>query len=229
MTDIAWNATYEDARRLVNGWYNICLPIAWEEASHADRLGRMAREKHWDALSDLHAAHANTGKPADGWTLYSRLGGPTWQQLTKPAKSPLGCIGDKVWVREPYSTDALTVYPCPKQWYQADFDTFWLKDIADGEHTCSKPPMANGRRSADCFGCWSYDHGKIKWRSAVTMSRERSRFQLQVAYVDVGRLHHKISGMSPEDWNRRHPEAWSLHEKNPWVFAYTMDVRRRWW
>jgi hypothetical protein len=218
----AWNATYEDARRLVNGWSNICLPIQWEPSSRAG-LG-----KSWDAFPDLHAAHYFTGKQSEGWVLYSRLGGATWQQLTKPVKSPLGGIGDRVWVREPYSTDALTVYPCPKQWYQADFDTFWLRDIAAGEHICSKPPMANGRRSADCFGCWSYDHGKVRWRPAQTMTRERSRFRLQVVHVDVGRLHHKISGMSPEDWNRRHPEPWSIHEKNPWVFAYTVDVRR-WW
>lgn len=226
---IAWSATYEDARRLVNGWSNICIPIKWEEAPYVSTLrGGAGREGMRDGLSDLHAGNYNTGNPKDGWTLYSRLGGPVWQQLTRPVKSPLGCIGDRVWVREPYSTDALTVYPCPKQWYQADFDTFHLRDMADGEHTCGKPPMVNGRK-ADCFGCWSYDHGPIRWRSAQTMPRVMSRFDMDVVFVDVGRLEHKLVGMSPEDWNARHRDKpWAKHDKNPWVFAYTMNVRRRW-
>ena len=55
-----------------------------------------------------------------------------------------GRPGDRLWVRETWSKDALSVYPCPPIWYRADF--LENEDPASGEHGRGCKPRASFAR-----------------------------------------------------------------------------------
>ena len=78
----------------------------------------------------------------------------------------------RLWVRETWSKDALTVYPCPPIWYRADFG--YNDDPASGEHTRHCDAPRTGRPQADCFAC----AGPFRWRPSIHILRRDSRANL---------------------------------------------------
>ena len=94
---------------------------------------------------------------------------------------PYGAPGDRLWVRETFSTDAITMYPCPAAWYRA---TDQLE--SDDVHDCPKQSRGN---YADCLTCWEERAGrKFQWRPSIFMPRELSRISLEIVSVRVERL-----------------------------------------
>jgi hypothetical protein len=97
-------------------------------------------------------------------------------------KSPYGQPGDRLWVRETWSVDAISMYPCPQVWYRADNSI----DPKAG-HVCPKKSVG---RYADCLACWEEREGrKFKWMPSIFMKRHHSRLSLEVVNVRVERLH----------------------------------------
>ncbi len=95
---------------------------------------------------------------------------------------PHGVPGDRLWVRETFSTDARSVYPCPPVWYRADFDR--NDDPSDGEHSRGCDAWTTGKPVAECFAC----AGGLRWRPCLFMPRKLSRITLEITEVRVQRL-----------------------------------------
>lgn len=94
---------------------------------------------------------------------------------------PYGEPGDRLWVRETWSDDALCMYPCPPVWYRAS-DSI---DRNEG-HTC---PKESRGRYADCLACWEEREGrKFKWKPSIFMRRHHCRIVLEIVAVRVERL-----------------------------------------
>jgi hypothetical protein len=107
-----------------------------------------------------------------------------------------------IHVRETYSLDALTVYPCPPVWYRADFamvnelSSSSRRDVdpalmtAHGEHTCdmrlaSVPPGT--LPDANCFTCAM--NGRVfRWQNPMFMHRRHTRIALKVTMARLMRL-----------------------------------------
>lgn len=97
---------------------------------------------------------------------------------------PFGDIGDRLWVKETFSTSALSVYPCPRAWYRAtDVHTKW-----DDPATMDMHESGCGGRSANCFLCVADREGKFRWRPSIHMPRWASRITLEITDVRVQRL-----------------------------------------
>jgi len=96
---------------------------------------------------------------------------------------PHGVPGDRLWVRETFSTDARSVYPCPPVWYRADFGKH--DDPSDGEHSRGCDAGTTGQPVAECFAC----AGGLRWRPCLFMPRKLSRITLEITEVRVHRLH----------------------------------------
>jgi len=95
---------------------------------------------------------------------------------------PYGIPGDRLWVRETWSPDATSMYPCPAFLYRAT-DTI----ESDGVHMC--PPQSKGNY-ADCLACWeSRNNRKFRWRPSIHMPRRASRLTLELTRVRIERLH----------------------------------------
>lgn len=98
-----------------------------------------------------------------------------------PMRCPYGDVGDRLWVRETWSDDALCMYPCPSVWYRAT-DSI---DRNDG-HTC---PKESRGRYANCLACWEKREGrKFKWKPSIFMKRPHCRIVLEIVAVRVERL-----------------------------------------
>lgn len=99
-------------------------------------------------------------------------------------KCPYGESGDRLWVKETFSTDAVCMYPCPQAWYRAtDFND---RSDLKGWHVC--PKHARGRW-ADCLACWEEREGrKFRWKPSIFMPRLLSRITLEIVSVRVERL-----------------------------------------
>ncbi len=104
---------------------------------------------------------------------------------------PHGRPGDRLWVKETWSKDALHVYPCPRIWYRADIRSKY-DDPANGEHTGHCRFRETGRQDGECFAC----AGRFRWKPSIFMRRADSRITLEITEVRVERLH----AMSFEDW-----------------------------
>jgi hypothetical protein len=93
---------------------------------------------------------------------------------------PYGEVGDRLIVRETWSPDARTVYPCEPFIYRADFGRF--DDPALGAHNRSC-----AGNEADCYGCVKELRG-FRWRPSIHMPRAASRITLEISDVRVERL-----------------------------------------
>jgi hypothetical protein len=121
----------------------------------------------------------------------------------------------RLWVRETWSKDALTVYPCPPIWYRSDIGSY--DDPAGGEHTRHCDATRTGRPQADCFAC----AGPFRWRPSIRMLRRDSRTNLTpiqarlmrlqditdedaiaegVTFTDYGKHEHQISADGGKTW-----------------------------
>lgn len=129
-----------------------------------------------------------------------------WSDTVDPVSRyfacPYGLTGEERWVKETWSRDAVTMYPCPVAWYKAS------DHIESGSfHDCPQPRSVP---YADCLACWEERYRKFQWRSSATMPRWASRFTVT---LDVGlkRIQEvteeeaKMSGV-PE---QRHPHGGS--------------------
>ena len=120
------------------------------------------------------------------WIPYSGAGLQPWPVERIGEVCPYGGAGDRLWVKETFSLDALTVYPCPPVWYRADVVSKY-DDPAHGEHVSGCKGPKDGRRYADCFAC-ALDGGRFRWRPSIFMPRALSRITLEVTQVRVERL-----------------------------------------
>lgn len=98
---------------------------------------------------------------------------------------PYGAPGDRLWVRETFSTSALSVYPCPPAWYRADFGKH--EDPRQESHVRE---CDNGARPvSECWRCTAEREGAFRWCPSIFMPRALSRITLAVESVRVERLH----------------------------------------
>lgn len=89
-------------------------------------------------------------------------------------KCPYGKPGDRLWVREMWSSDFAHHYPCDRVWYLADDDRKHDIEIRSGVR-----------------GIWSPEHQEFvpfKWRPSIHMFRRDSRITLEITSVRVERL-----------------------------------------
>jgi len=127
-------------------------------------------------LVTLHDAPSQWVPSGPVWAVREILGHePLW-------RCPYGAAGDRLWVRETFSTDARSVYPCPPVWYRADFDR--NDDPSDGEHSRGCDAGKTGQPVAECFAC----AGGLRWRPCLFMPRKLSRITLEITEVRVQRL-----------------------------------------
>lgn len=141
--------------------------------------------------------------------------------------SPYGMPGDRLWVRETWSTDFAGHYPHDRVWYAADDDRRLEIETRDGVRGIYSPE--SGR------------HVPFRWRPSIHMPRWASRITLEVTSIRVERL----QGISYEDaraegWNpmaddRKNPnpldpKSWFVNlwsqingpdswTANPWVWV----------
>ena len=124
----------------------------------------------------------------NGYFLFSKWQDPLIEELLR---CPFGVPGDRLWIRESFSTSALCVYPCPIAWYRADFDQF-DNPAKDPEHTC--PPEYRDKLSrkyanfADCFACAREREVPFRWQPSIHMPRRLARLLLEITEVRVQRL-----------------------------------------
>lgn len=158
-------------------------------------------------------------------------------------RCPYGVPGDRLWVKETFSTSALSVYPCPNAWYRADFRNDY-EDPKQAGHD-----HLRDKRRADCFACTAEREGPFRWRSSMLMPRRFSRLTLALTEVRVERLQdiseadaiaegidrHQHAGKWPNgdpgtihDVERRsYARLWETingsgsWDKNPWVWVLT--------
>lgn len=140
---------------------------------------RTRREVKWPLMSASDGNKRRRLIESDAPLLQEILKGPFRSPLTR--FSPYGQPGDRLWVRETWSVDAVSMYPCPQVWYRADNSI----DPTAG-HVCPKESLG---RYADCLACWERREGrKFKWMPSIFMKRHHSRLSLEVVNVRVERL-----------------------------------------
>lgn len=125
--------------------------------------------------ANAESARENYAVP-NVWVFQDKLRGRCFD-----LQCPHGKPGDRLWVRETFSPDATSMYPCPPAWYRASDDI----DRSDF-HTCPKEHRGN---YADCLKCWEErEHSKFKWRPSIHMPRSLSRINLEITAIRVERL-----------------------------------------
>ncbi|TXE47859.1 hypothetical protein FOT55_15010 [Serratia bockelmannii] len=139
---------------------------------------------------------------------------------------PFGAVGDRLWVRETWSSDFANYYPNDRVWYAAD------------NNRCSDIEVVNGVRGI--YSPESDVHVPFRWRPSIHMPRWASRITLEITGVRVERLNDlseedaKSEGVAPSQHIITPPEAlyrvgflklWqSIYGEeswraNPWVWA----------
>ncbi|WP_257744569.1 hypothetical protein [Burkholderia glumae] len=89
-------------------------------------------------------------------------------------KCPYGEPGDRLWVRETWSTDFAQHYPCERVWYAADDDRRHDIEVRDGVRGIFSPE--------------SNLHVPFRWRPSIHMPRWASRITREITRVRVERL-----------------------------------------
>lgn len=94
---------------------------------------------------------------------------------------PFGAVGDRIWVRETWSSDFANYYPNDRVWYAADNNRRLDIEVVDGVRGIYSPE--------------SDVHVPFRWRPSIHMPRWASRILLEITDVRVERL----NAISPED------------------------------
>jgi len=89
-------------------------------------------------------------------------------------KCPFGQLGDRLWVRETWSTDFANYYPNDRVWYAADDNRRLDIEVVDGVRGIYSPE--------------SDVHVPFRWRPSIHMPRWASRITLEITGVRVERL-----------------------------------------
>ncbi len=97
-----------------------------------------------------------------------------YKLLPAGAFDPRFAPGDRLWVKENFSTDFANHYPFDKVWYMADSDRRHEIEVIDG---------VRGIHSDE-----SCEHVPFRWRPSIHMPRKFSRLTLIVEAVKVERL-----------------------------------------
>ena len=99
---------------------------------------------------------------------------------SKPFACPYGKPGDRIWVRETWSSDFANYYPNDRVWYAADNNRRLDIEVVDGVRGIYSPE--------------SDVHVPFRWRPSIYMPRWASRIQLEITNVGVQRLQDISSG-----------------------------------
>ena len=94
---------------------------------------------------------------------------------------PFGAVGDRIWVRETWSSDFANYYPNDRVWYAADDNRQLDIDMVDGVRGIYSPE--------------SDVHVPFRWHPSIHMPRWASRILLEITDVRVERL----NAISEED------------------------------
>ncbi|WP_458020065.1 hypothetical protein [Klebsiella pneumoniae] len=94
---------------------------------------------------------------------------------------PFGAVGDRIWVRETWSSDFANYYPNDRVWYAADNNRRLDIEVVDG---------VRGIYSPECDV-----HVPFRWQPSIHMPRWASRILLEITNVRVERL----NAISEED------------------------------
>ncbi|MFK5107559.1 hypothetical protein [Klebsiella pneumoniae] len=94
---------------------------------------------------------------------------------------PFGAVGDRIWVRETWSSDFANYYPNDRIWYAADNNRQLDIDMVDGVRGIYSPE--------------SDVHVPFRWHPSIHMPRWASRILLEITDVRVERL----NAISEED------------------------------
>ena len=131
-------------------------PIKWKQTRFTE-IGEREDGSHWPWSED--AEHA-----CDFWH-----------------PCPFGAVGDRIWVRETWSSDFANYYPNDRVWYAADNNRRLDIEVVDGVRGIYSPE--------------SDVHVPFRWRPSIHMPRWASRILLEITDVRVERL----NAISPED------------------------------
>lgn len=187
------------------------------------------------AASSLVPAHYHTGMPSSGFVLSSRDDSGCWNDRTKPVRSPYGLPGDRLWVRETFSTDSSRFYPfAPVVYAQRDGHELLARMAADCRY--QKPLDARVNRPHTECSC------DFRWRSPLLMPRRLSRVTLEVTAVRLERLLALTDADAiaegcpqgpavdaPRDWYRKGWDALNGDrgfpwESNPWIWVVSFKL-----
>lgn len=100
--------------------------------------------------------------------------GAWWRDGEAGCKCPFGQPGDRLWVKEAWSSDFARHYPYTDVWYRADDDRAYEINDLDGVR-----------------GIWSPEHKvhvPFSWRSGVLMDRRASRTLLEIISIRAEQL-----------------------------------------
>lgn len=129
-------------------------PVQWRPYEGGINLG----------FSGLEPGLYNTCNPESGWVLRSRDGRGTWNDRTKPAHSPFGQVGDRLWIQEAYRV------------FDSSHDFEDVEYRADGAKRACKTEELVAHSS--------------EWLSAEEMPRWATRAVLQIEKIGIERLQH---------------------------------------
>lgn len=87
---------------------------------------------------------------------------------------PFGAVGDRIWVRETWSSDFANYYPNDRVWYAADNNRRLDIEVVDGVRGIYSPE--------------SDVHVPFRWQPSIHMPRWASRILLEITNVRVERL-----------------------------------------
>ncbi|PXW42119.1 hypothetical protein DET57_114111 [Klebsiella oxytoca] len=112
------------------------------------------------------------------WSLSDACG---MKARSKPFACPYGKPGDKIWVRETWSSDFANYYPNDRVWYAADNNRQLDIEVVNGVRGIYSPE--------------SDVHVPFRWHPSIHMPRWASRILLEITDVRVERL----NAISEED------------------------------
>ncbi|EPY7162036.1 morphogenetic protein [Klebsiella variicola] len=137
----------------------------------------------------------------DGKYFWSQSYATGLKSRSKPFACPFGTVGDRIWVRETWSSDFANYYPNDRVWYAADNNRQLDIDMVDGVRGIYSPE--------------SDVHVPFRWHPSIHMPRWASRILLEITDVRVERL----NAISEEDATAEGvPPAGSLLPDYPGTF-----------